>query len=98
MRARVESMPAGPGTDIAIARIALGLGNTSEALDRLECAVRQHDPFFATESATSPIFDAVRTNPRYLSMLREVGISPARVVASARDAGSNVDIPSRRPG
>ncbi|MEO8620622.1 MAG: protein kinase [bacterium] len=81
MRARVESMPAGPGSDIAIARIALGMKDTTEALDRVERAVRARDPFFATESATSAIFDAIRGSARYVALLRSVGVLPPRVVA-----------------
>jgi hypothetical protein len=82
MRARVESMPMGPGSDVAIARIAIGMRDTSEALNRLEKAARARDPFFATESATSPIFDALRSNSRYTALLRSVGVLPPRVVAS----------------
>jgi tetratricopeptide (TPR) repeat protein len=81
-RARVESMPPGPGGDIAVARIALALGDTSEALVRLEKAARDRDPFFATESATSPMFDAIRTSTRYQALLRGMGLIAPRVVAS----------------
>ena len=82
MRARIESMPTGPGTDVAMARIAIGLKDTSEALTRLERAARARDPFFATESATSPIFDSLRGSARYSALLRSVGVLPVRVVAS----------------
>ena len=74
-------MPAVPGTDVALARIALSLGDTNEALQRLERAARARDPFFATESATSPVFDALRTSPRYAALLRSVGLTPFRMVA-----------------
>ena len=77
IRARVESMPNAPGTDIALARIALAGGDTSQALDRMERAAQARDPFFATESATSPIFDGLRSNARYATLLRTIGISPA---------------------
>jgi len=82
MRARVESMPTGPGSDVAIARIALGMRDTSEALNRLERAAKARDPFFATESATSPIFESIRGSARYTTLLRSVGVLPPRVVAS----------------
>jgi TolB-like protein/Flp pilus assembly protein TadD len=81
IRARIESMPSGPGTDVALARIALGSGDTTEALNRLERAAKARDPFFATEPATSPIFDALKTNARYAALLRTMGLSPV-IVAS----------------
>ncbi len=84
-RARVEAMAAGPGTDIAVARIALGMRDTAEALVRLERAARVRDPFFATESATSPIFDLVRASPRYAAILRSVGLTAERTIATTRD-------------
>ena len=74
-------MPEAPGTDVAIARIAMGLRDTSEALLRLEKAARAKDSFFATESATSPIFDSIRSSARYSALLRTVGVLPPRVVA-----------------
>ncbi|MDB4913481.1 MAG: hypothetical protein JWM95_1125 [Gemmatimonadetes bacterium] len=80
-RARIETLPAGPGTDVAIARIAVAMGDTAEALSRLERALRARDPFFATESATSPMFDALRTSPRYMALLRAVGIGMGKMVA-----------------
>jgi serine/threonine-protein kinase len=82
MRARIESMPAVPGTDVALARIALSLGDVTGALDRLERAARARDPFFSTESATSPVFDGLRTSPRYAALLRSVGLPPFRMVAA----------------
>ena len=81
MRARVQSMPSAPGSDVAIARIAIGLRDTTEALNRLEKAARARDPFFATEYATSPIFESMRGNARYSALLRSVGVLPLRVVA-----------------
>ena len=81
-RARVETMPPAPGTDVAIARIALGMRDTAEALARLEKAARARDPFFATELATSPIFDLLRASPRYAAILKSVGLTPVRTIAS----------------
>jgi serine/threonine-protein kinase len=81
-RARVETMPPAPGTDVAIARIALGMRDTAEALARLEKAARARDPFFATELATSPIFDLLRGSPRYAAILKSVGLTPVRTIAT----------------
>jgi serine/threonine-protein kinase len=82
MRARIGAMPHGPGTEVALARISLALGDTNDALDRLERAARARDPFFSSESATSPVFDALRTSPRYAALLRSVGLTPFRMVAA----------------
>jgi tetratricopeptide (TPR) repeat protein len=81
-RARIESMPSVPGTDVALARIALSLGDTNGALERLERAARARDPFFSTESATSPVFDTLRSSIRYAALLRSVGLTPFRMVAA----------------
>jgi TolB-like protein/Flp pilus assembly protein TadD len=84
--ARIEEMPAGPGKEVALARIALGMGDTGQALDRLERAAKARDPFFATESATSPVFDALRGSARYAALLRRVGL--VTVTAATRNAKS----------
>jgi Flp pilus assembly protein TadD len=74
MSVRVEALPPGPGKDVAIARIALALGDTAEAVSRLERAARVKDPFFATESARSPIFAPLSANPRYQALLSSIGL------------------------
>jgi hypothetical protein len=81
MRARIESMPSVPGTDIAVARIAVGVGDTAVALDRLERAARGRDPFFATESATSPIFASLLPTTRYAALLRRMGLAVPKTAA-----------------
>ncbi len=81
-RARLEAMTPGPGSDVAVARVALALGDTAEALTRLERAARARDPFFATEYASSPVFDAIRSSARYQALLRSAGLTAPRVVAS----------------
>jgi tetratricopeptide (TPR) repeat protein len=82
MRARIGAMPHAAGAEVALARISLALGDTNDALDRLERAARARDPFFSSESATSPVFDALRTSPRYAALLRSVGLTPFRMVAA----------------
>jgi serine/threonine-protein kinase len=72
--ARVEGLPAGPGREIAIGRIALGLGDTAQAVTRFERAAKAKDPFFSTESARSPVFAPLQTNARYQALLRSVGL------------------------
>ena len=72
--ARVEALPPGPGRDVAIARIALGLGDTAHAVTQLERAAKAKDPFFSTESPRSPIFAPLQANARYQALLRSVGL------------------------
>ena len=72
--ARIEALPTGPGTDVAVGRIALGLGDTAEAVTRLERAAKAKDPFFATEFARSPIFAPLQPNARYQTLLRSIGL------------------------
>jgi serine/threonine-protein kinase len=77
-RARVEAMRAGTGAQVALARIALGLGDTAEALTRLERAARARDPFFATEPAASPVFASISRTARYDAILKMVGLREPR--------------------
>ena len=72
--ARIESLPAGPGKEIALGRIAMGLRDTAQALSRFERAAKAKDPFFSTESARSPIFASLLPNARYQALLRSVGL------------------------
>jgi Flp pilus assembly protein TadD len=64
-----------PGAQAAIARIHIGLGNPDEALDRLEAAVREHDPMFSSEPLLTPIFDPLRQHPRFARLVRGIGLS-----------------------
>ena len=73
-KARVEAMRAGAGTEVALARIALGLGDTAEALTRLERAAKAKDPFFATESSGSTVFASIASSDRYAALMRAVGL------------------------
>jgi TolB-like protein/Flp pilus assembly protein TadD len=61
----------------AVARIALGLGDTTKALVWLEKAAQRHDTFFSTESMASRIFDPVRANPRFAAVLRLANLDAA---------------------
>jgi serine/threonine-protein kinase len=73
-RARVEAMKAGPGADVALARIALGIGDTAEALTRLERAAHSRDPFFSTEPAGSTVFAGIAKSQRYAALMKSVGL------------------------
>jgi serine/threonine-protein kinase len=72
--ARIEALPAGPGKEVAEARIVLALGDTAEAVSHLERAAKARDPFFSTEFARSPIFAPLASNARYQTLLRSIGL------------------------
>jgi len=74
MSARIESMPAAPGKEVALGRIALGLGDTAQALVRLERAAKAKDPFFSTEPTRSSAFSALAGNAHYQALLRSIGL------------------------
>jgi serine/threonine-protein kinase len=62
------------GNAAAIARIYLGLGNHTAALDWLERAADSHDPFFSSEPLASPLFDPLRDDPRFANVARKVNL------------------------
>jgi serine/threonine-protein kinase len=71
---RIEHAPAGLGTDPAIARVKLGMGDVAGGIAALERAAKAHDPFFQSEPLSSPPFNRVRTDPRLASIARTVGV------------------------
>jgi hypothetical protein len=93
-RARLDLLPDGVGMDVAVARIAIGLGDTTLALARLERAARARDPFFSTEPMGTVVFDPVRSSARFLRLQRELGLAqvPAHAPAPGQaPAGSRAD-------
>jgi len=74
MSARIEASPAVPGKDVALGRIAVGLGDTARALVLLERAAKAKDPFFSTEPTRSSAFAALAGNARYQTLLRSIGL------------------------
>ena len=82
MRARVESMPDAPGSDVAIARIAIGLRDTNEALEPPGAGGSLlADPFFATGVGDVP---DLRFDSRQCAILGVASLgrgTPPRVVA-----------------
>jgi serine/threonine-protein kinase len=65
----------------ALAQVYLGLGDTATALDWLERAAERRDPFFTTESLASPLFDPLRSNPRFAALVRRIGLDAATLSA-----------------
>lgn len=77
--AAFDSTELDTGNAMAIARVHLGLGEIDEALRWMMRAAEHRDPFFASESLASPIFDPVRQDPRFGAMLDRVGLSRERL-------------------
>jgi len=68
------------GAAAAAARVYLGLGDNSRALDLLERAAAGHDSFFSSESMAEHFFDPIRSDPRFAAVVRKVGLDPAKLV------------------
>jgi len=60
------------GAPYAIARIYASLGEKDKALDWLSRAAQERDDF-ATHITVDPEFDALRSDPRFVQMLRKIG-------------------------
>ena len=60
---------------IALAGFQNLLGNTSAALDTLELAVRQRDPF-ALYLGAMPEFASLHGEPRFINLLSQIGVRP----------------------
>jgi serine/threonine-protein kinase len=71
--------PPGAGREAAVARIHLGLEDPSAALLWLDRAADVRDPFFSSEPIASPIFDALRNDPRFAEILRKVNLDVGRL-------------------
>ncbi len=75
-----------PGNEAgALARVYLGLGEIEEALDWMERGVGRRDTFFGSESLASPIFDPLRSEPRFRAIVERVGLDAVRLTARATD-------------
>jgi serine/threonine-protein kinase len=72
---RIEHAPPGIGSDPAIARVKVAMGDVAGGIAALERAAKAHDPFFQSEPLTSPPFNRLRTDPRFASIARTVGVT-----------------------
>jgi serine/threonine-protein kinase len=55
----------------------LGLGNADSAMAALELAIDRGEPVGAFHGLTSPVYDPLRTNPRFAQALTRLGLDPA---------------------
>ena len=66
-------------TPEAFAWVAIGLGDTTTALDWLERAVQERS-FFVIALGATPVYDGLRSQPRFQRIIREVGITLSPMV------------------
>ena len=59
----------------AQALVQIALGDTARALDNLELAAKTHASFFTQLPLSAPVYDPVRSNPRFRGILRAVGLT-----------------------
>ncbi len=72
---RIERAARIAGSEPAIARIKLAMGDVQGGLDALEKAATQRDPFFVSEPLTSPPFGSLRSEPRFAALSRSLGLT-----------------------
>jgi tetratricopeptide (TPR) repeat protein len=65
----------------AIGKIRLGLGDTTSALDYFERALRNRDPFYASEPLRSPIYAPLHRSARFVRIVQAAGLDSRRVTA-----------------
>jgi serine/threonine-protein kinase len=70
----IDSTRVATGNAAAIARIYLGLGDLTAALDWLGRAVDAHDPFFGSEPLASPLFDPLSGDTRFADVIRKANL------------------------
>jgi tetratricopeptide (TPR) repeat protein len=58
----------------ALSIVQLGLGDTARALTHLEQAARRRAPIFTVQPLGAPMFDPVRSSPRFKAVLRTMGL------------------------
>jgi serine/threonine-protein kinase len=75
--ATIDSTGSGSGNASALARVHLGLGNHDAAIAWLERAAEGRDAMFSSESLAAPIFDPLRSDPRFSALLRRVNLPSA---------------------
>jgi tetratricopeptide (TPR) repeat protein len=61
---------------VTIAMVYVGLGDRDAALRWLERGYSEHDPVFATALSGWPAFDPLRTDPRMVTLVRRIKLTP----------------------
>jgi tetratricopeptide (TPR) repeat protein len=73
-----------PSVDADIALIYQGLGDRDEALARLD---RAYEARFKASIVLRPIFDPLRSDPRFQALLRRMGLPGSKTVDAGATAG-----------
>jgi tetratricopeptide (TPR) repeat protein len=64
-------------------------GEDTKAVDWLEKGLKIHDPVLPYLGVTYPLFDPLRSEPRFQALLRKVGLPTTQQPASPRAAGAH---------
>jgi TolB-like protein/Tfp pilus assembly protein PilF len=72
----LSKSPSGYTSAYNLALIYAGLGQTDDALSWLARAVEKHDLFLAWMNV-EPMFDTVRSDPRFAELVKRIGLKPS---------------------
>ena len=67
----------------ALVRAYSGVRDTTGMLEAMERAVAIKDPFVMSTPLADKLFDPVRGSPRFATIVRRLGLDPARYTAEA---------------
>jgi serine/threonine-protein kinase len=73
------------GSPVAMAMGYTGLGERDKALDWLERAAREKDPWLYAMSINAPVFDALRADPRFADAARTMKLDPAVLAKPSKE-------------